>query len=59
MCKFCRRWLIPPNGWVHAERESKEMLAMLLKKLKPTMTKVSLMLLIESKCLTSVLVSVH
>ncbi|CAG9533557.1 unnamed protein product [Cercopithifilaria johnstoni] len=45
MCKFCNRWLIPPNGWVHAQRESKEMLAILLKKLRPTMTKVALMLL--------------
>uniref|UniRef100_A0A0R3RFC2 60S ribosomal export protein NMD3 n=1 Tax=Elaeophora elaphi TaxID=1147741 RepID=A0A0R3RFC2_9BILA len=42
MCKFCNRWLIPPNGWVHAQRESKEMLAILLKKLRPTMTKVRL-----------------
>ncbi|VDK83804.1 unnamed protein product [Litomosoides sigmodontis] len=42
VCKFCNRWLIPPNGWVHAQRESKEMLAILLKKLKPTMTKVRL-----------------
>ncbi|EFO25985.2 NMD3 family protein [Loa loa] len=42
MCKFCSRWLIPPNGWVNAERESKEMLAILLKKLKPTMTRVRL-----------------
>ncbi|KAL3998139.1 60S ribosomal export protein NMD3 [Acanthocheilonema viteae] len=42
MCKFCSRWLIPPNGWVHAQRESKEMLAILLKKLRPTMTKVRL-----------------
>lgn len=42
MCKFCNRWLIPPNGWLHAERESKELLSILLKKLKPTMTKVRL-----------------
>ncbi|VDN44207.1 unnamed protein product [Gongylonema pulchrum] len=41
-CKFCNRWLVPPNSWVFAERESKELLAILLKKLKPTMTKVRL-----------------
>ncbi|VDN03510.1 unnamed protein product [Thelazia callipaeda] len=42
VCKFCNRWLIPPNGWVRAELESKELLAILLKKLKPVMTKVRL-----------------
>lgn len=45
MCKFCNRWLTPPNGWVYAQQESKEMLAILLKKLKPTMKKVSITLL--------------
>uniref|UniRef100_A0A915PR81 60S ribosomal export protein NMD3 n=1 Tax=Setaria digitata TaxID=48799 RepID=A0A915PR81_9BILA len=42
MCKFCNRWLVPPNGWVHAERDSKELLAILLKKLKLAMMKVRL-----------------
>ncbi|VDM37846.1 unnamed protein product [Toxocara canis] len=41
-CKFCGRFLLPPNGWVHAQPESKELLSLALKKLKPTMTKVRL-----------------
>uniref|UniRef100_A0A915AB21 60S ribosomal export protein NMD3 n=1 Tax=Parascaris univalens TaxID=6257 RepID=A0A915AB21_PARUN len=41
-CKFCRRFLMPPNGWLHAPLESKELLSLALRKLKPTMTKVRL-----------------
>lgn len=32
-CKDCRRVLVPPNQWVLAERESGELLALLLKRL--------------------------
>ncbi|KAK0425748.1 hypothetical protein QR680_009359 [Steinernema hermaphroditum] len=41
-CKFCERYFLPPNAWVHAQLESKELLALCLKRLKPTMTKVRL-----------------
>ncbi|KAI8914492.1 NMD3 family-domain-containing protein, partial [Gorgonomyces haynaldii] len=33
-CKGCDRYLAPPNLWVQCELESKELLALLLKKLK-------------------------
>lgn len=33
-CKSCERYLKPPNIWVRCELESKELLALLLKKLK-------------------------
>ena len=32
-CKDCNRILVPPNQWVLAERESRELLALLLKRL--------------------------
>ena len=39
-CKFCDRYLIPPKAFVKAEPESKQLLSICLKKIKPTMTKV-------------------
>ncbi|TPX09080.1 uncharacterized protein E0L32_001658 [Thyridium curvatum] len=33
-CKDCDRWLLPPNSWVVAAPESREMLALCLKKLR-------------------------
>jgi len=33
-CKDCDRWFLPPNSWVVAAPESREMLAMCLKRLK-------------------------
>lgn len=47
-CKFCGRFLMPPNGWMHAQPESKELLSLALKKLKPAMTKVCL---VAQQCL--------
>lgn len=41
-CKFCERYFVPPNAWARAELESKELLSIALKKLKPCMTKVRL-----------------
>merc|ERR1712168_204243 len=43
-CKGCGRWLANnsnANSWVDAQRESKELLAILLKKIKPTLSKSS------------------
>lgn len=34
MCRFCDRYLQPPNTWLHANLESKELLTICLKKLK-------------------------
>lgn len=34
MCKDCERWLQPPTSWVTAALESKELLALCLRKLK-------------------------
>ncbi|MFH4979643.1 hypothetical protein AB6A40_006352 [Gnathostoma spinigerum] len=42
MCKFCSRFLVPPNAWVRAELESKELMSLALKRLKPMMSKVRL-----------------
>ncbi|CAJ0948608.1 unnamed protein product, partial [Mesorhabditis belari] len=42
ICKFCNRYLVPPAGWNRAELESKELLSICLKKLKPKMNKVRL-----------------
>ena len=33
-CKNCERWLQPPTQWVPCQIESKELLALLIKKLK-------------------------
>lgn len=33
-CKNCKRYLQPPAIWIHAELESRELLALILKKLK-------------------------
>lgn len=33
-CRDCDRWLLPPNSWVVAAPESRELLAMCLKKLR-------------------------
>lgn len=33
-CKNCDRWLQPPNSWVPAQLESKELMALLLRKIK-------------------------
>uniref|UniRef100_A0AC35THF2 60S ribosomal export protein NMD3 n=1 Tax=Rhabditophanes sp. KR3021 TaxID=114890 RepID=A0AC35THF2_9BILA len=41
-CRFCERYFVPPSGWVHAKLESKELLSIALKRLKPAMMKVRL-----------------
>lgn len=41
-CKFCDRYLQPPNSWISAPLESKELLAVCLKKLKSSLSKVRL-----------------
>lgn len=41
-CKFCGRYFMPPNSWIYASPESKELLSLALKKLKPFMLKVRL-----------------
>ncbi|KAI6181608.1 Non-specific serine/threonine protein kinase [Aphelenchoides besseyi] len=41
-CKFCDRYLVPPNGWLFAALESKELLSLCLKRLKPQLTNVRL-----------------
>lgn len=41
MCKFCDRYFVPPSAWMRAELESKELLSICLKKLKPMLTKVN------------------
>lgn len=33
-CKFCGRYLQPPNNWLSAELESNELLALCLKRIK-------------------------
>ena len=33
-CKNCDRWLQPPNSWIVAQLESKELMALMLRKLK-------------------------
>ncbi|KAA8491051.1 60S ribosomal export protein NMD3 [Porphyridium purpureum] len=33
-CKFCERYHVPPRNWVRCELESKELLALLIKRLK-------------------------
>lgn len=33
-CKNCERWLQPPNSWTACAIESKELMALLLRKLK-------------------------
>ncbi|EFO89060.1 hypothetical protein CRE_14247 [Caenorhabditis remanei] len=42
MCKFCDRYFVPPSAWMRAELESRELLSICLKKLKPMLTKVRL-----------------
>ncbi|PAV87908.1 hypothetical protein WR25_03686 [Diploscapter pachys] len=42
LCKFCDRYFVPPSAWVRAEPESKELLSICLKKLKPSLAKVRL-----------------
>ncbi|VDM62923.1 unnamed protein product [Angiostrongylus costaricensis] len=42
LCKFCERYFVPPNGWARAESESKELLSICLKKMKPQLLKVRL-----------------
>ncbi|MEQ2215669.1 ribosome-binding protein [Xenoophorus captivus] len=39
-CKQCERYLQPPATWMHCALESRELLALCLKKLKSSMTKV-------------------
>ncbi|KAH7717086.1 60S ribosomal export protein NMD3 [Aphelenchoides avenae] len=41
-CRNCERYFVPPNAWVFAKLESKELLALCLKRMKPSMTKVRL-----------------
>jgi len=41
-CKFCERYLQPPRGWVTAQLESKELLALCLRKLSRGLSKVKL-----------------
>ncbi|KIH60299.1 NMD3 family protein [Ancylostoma duodenale] len=42
ICKFCDRYFVPPSGWMRAEPESKELLSICLKKMKPQLLKVRL-----------------
>ncbi|VDO81602.1 unnamed protein product [Heligmosomoides polygyrus] len=42
LCKFCDRYFVPPSGWMRAALESKELLSICLKKLKPQLLKVRL-----------------
>ncbi|GMT28598.1 hypothetical protein PFISCL1PPCAC_19895, partial [Pristionchus fissidentatus] len=42
LCKFCNRYFVPPTAWMRAELESKELLSICLKKLKPVLIKVRL-----------------
>ncbi|KAI1724768.1 NMD3 family domain-containing protein [Ditylenchus destructor] len=41
-CRNCDRYFLPPNTWTHAKLESKELLSVCLKRMKPSMTKVRL-----------------
>ncbi|VDM78735.1 unnamed protein product [Strongylus vulgaris] len=42
ICKFCDRYFVPPSGWMRAEPESRELLSICLKKMKPQLLKVRL-----------------
>ena len=33
-CKFCRRYLKPPNAWMECELESRELLSICLRRIK-------------------------
>ena len=39
-CRNCERYFSPPNQWTPAPLESKELMSVCLKRLKPSMTKV-------------------
>ena len=41
-CRNCSRYLVPPNSWVYAELESKELMSVCLGRLKSTMQKTRL-----------------
>lgn len=41
-CKFCERYLVPPSSWLVAALESKELLSLCLKRIKPQMLNVRL-----------------
>ncbi|CAD5212336.1 unnamed protein product [Bursaphelenchus xylophilus] len=41
-CKFCERYLVPPSTWQVAALESKELLSLCLKRIKPQMLNVRL-----------------
>lgn len=41
-CKFCNRYLVPPSNWQLAELESKELLGLCLRRVKPQLTSVRL-----------------
>ena len=41
-CKGCDRYLQPPAAWIQADLESRELLTILIKKLKPTLVNVRL-----------------
>ena len=41
-CKGCERYMQPPAAWIKAELESRELLTLLIKKLKGTLTNVRL-----------------
>lgn len=41
-CKFCERYLVPPSAWLPAANESKELLSLCLKRIKPQMLNVRL-----------------
>lgn len=41
-CKFCNRYLVPPSSWQFAELESKELLSLCLRRVKPQLTNVRL-----------------
>uniref|UniRef100_A0A8C7YA12 60S ribosomal export protein NMD3 n=1 Tax=Oryzias sinensis TaxID=183150 RepID=A0A8C7YA12_9TELE len=44
-CKQCERYLQPPGTWMQCALESRELLALCLKKLKSSMTRVCLILI--------------
>lgn len=41
-CRNCSRYFTPPNSWIYAELESKELMSICLSKMKSTMQKVRL-----------------
>jgi len=41
-CRFCERYLSPPNQWTAAQLESRELMALCLKKIKPHLSEVRL-----------------